>query len=116
MLGLPTIRTTLRTTGSGGMIVGRLWDVFRGRQRLISRGVYRLRTNQRGRVSFQLHGNGWRFVRGHRVKLELLGRDPNYLRTSNNRFAVRLSKLVAELPTRERPSRRLGIAKPTKDR
>jgi predicted acyl esterase len=116
MLGLPTIRATLRTAGRGGVIAGRLWDVFRGRQRLISRGVYRLRDNQRGRVSFQLNGNGWRFARGHRVKLELLGRDPNAYRTSNNRFAVRVSRLIAELPTRERPSRRLGIAKPILDR
>ncbi len=116
MLGLPTIRATLRTTGRDGLIAGRLWDVFRGRQRLISRGVYRLRTNQRGRVTFQLNGNGWRFARGHRVKLELLGRDPNAYRTSNNRFSVRVSSLVAELPTRERPSRRLGLVKPTLNR
>ena len=106
MLGLPTVRARIRTRGSGGMLAARLWDVSRGRQTLISRGVYRLRAGQRGRVTFQLFGNGWRFRRGHRVKLELLGRDPNFLRTSNNRFSVRVSRLRVALPTRERGRRR----------
>ena len=39
----------------------------------MSRGVYRLRDNQRGNLLFQLFGNGWRFARGHVAKLELLG-------------------------------------------
>ena len=100
MLGLPTIRARIRTTGRGGMIAARLWDVFRGRQTLISRGVYRLTDNQKGRIVFQLFGNGWRFGRGHVAKLELLGGDPNFLRPSNNRFSVRIKGLTLELPTR----------------
>jgi hypothetical protein len=67
---------------------------------LVSRGVYRLRDNQRGEVLFQLFGNGWRFGRGHVAKLELLGGDPNFLRPSNNRFSVRVTGLTLELPTR----------------
>jgi hypothetical protein len=74
--------------------------VHRGRQTLVSRGVYRLRDNQRGRIRFQLFGNGWRFARGHTAKLELLGRDPNFLRTSNFRFSVRIEKTRIDLPGR----------------
>ena len=100
MLGLPTIEAGIRTRGRGGLIAARLWDVHRGRQTLVSRGVYRLRDNQRGRITFQLFGNGWRFRRGHVAKLELLGRDPNFMRTSNLRFSVRVSRLRMDLPGR----------------
>jgi fermentation-respiration switch protein FrsA (DUF1100 family) len=100
LLGFPTVRASIKTKGRGGFIAARLWDVHEGRQTLISRGVYRLRDNQRGRIAFQLFGNGWRFETGHHVKLELLGNDPDYLRTSNFDFTVRASKLRIELPTR----------------
>jgi hypothetical protein len=65
----------------------------------VSRGVYRLVDEQRGKIVFQLFGNGWRFERGHVVKLELVGSDPEFLRPSNNRFSVRVSKLRVTLPT-----------------
>jgi len=105
MLGLPTVRATVRTTGRNGQLVGRLWDVFGAGQRLISRGVYRLADDQKGKVVFQLSGNGYRIAKGHTVKLELLGRDPGFLRPSNGSFSVRVSKLVAELPVRDRRPR-----------
>ncbi|MEA2330944.1 MAG: type transport system ATP-binding protein [Thermoleophilaceae bacterium] len=101
LLGLPTVRASIRTTGSGGLLAARLWDVYRGQQTLISRGVYRLEDAQRGKLVFQLFGNGWRFRRGHVAKLELVGSDPAFLRTSNNRFSVRVSKLRVSLPTLE---------------
>jgi predicted acyl esterase len=100
LLGLPIVESRIRTKGRGGFIAARLWDVHRGRATLVSRGVYRLRDNQRGRIVFQLHGNGWRFRRGHVARLELLGRDPNFLRTSNFRFRVRLARTSVTLQGR----------------
>jgi hypothetical protein len=100
MLGMPIVEGEVRTRGRGGFIAARLWDVYRGGQTLVSRGVYRLRDNQRGRILFQLFGNGWRFAKGHTAKLELLGNDPNFLRTSNFRFTVGISKLRVLLPGR----------------
>jgi hypothetical protein len=100
LLGMPTVEARIRTSGRGGFIAARLWDVNRGRQVLVSRGVYRLRDDQEGDIRFQLFGNGWRFRRGHTAKLELLGRDPNYLRTSNFRFSVRVSRARVDLPGR----------------
>jgi pimeloyl-ACP methyl ester carboxylesterase len=100
LLGMPTVESRIRTSGRGGFVAARLWDVFGGRQTLVSRGVYRLNDNQRGRIVFQLFGNGWRFAKGHRAKLELLGRDPNYLRTSNFDFSVRFTQTRIELPGR----------------
>jgi predicted acyl esterase len=98
MLGMPIVQARIRTRGRGGFIAARLWDVHAGRQTLVSRGVYRLRDRQRGEILFELFGGGWRFDRGHVAKLELLGRDPNYLRTSNLRFSVRLSRARVLLP------------------
>jgi hypothetical protein len=100
LLGMPLVEARIRTRGRGGFIAARLWDVHRGRQTLVSRGVYRLRDNQRGRVMFQLFGNGWRFGRGHVAKLELVGRDPLFLRTSNFRFSVNVSQTRVTLPGR----------------
>jgi predicted acyl esterase len=105
MVGLPTVKATIKTRGSNGQLVARLYDVFRGKATLITRGQYRLTTNQRGRITFQLNGGGWRFRKGHTVQLELLGQDPGYLRKSNSKFSVTVSKVTATLPTRERRPR-----------
>jgi hypothetical protein len=100
LLGMPLVQAQIRTKGRGGFIAARLWDVRKGTQVLVSRGVYRLRDNQSGRLLFQLFGNGWRFARGHTAKLELLGSDSQYLRTSNFKFRVSLSQTRVDLPGR----------------
>jgi predicted acyl esterase len=99
LLGLPTVRAQIRTKGRGGMIAARLWDVHGGKQLLVSRGIYRLEDNQKGKVVFQLFGNGWKFARGHTARLELTGNDASYLRPSNFKFSVKVSKLSVSLPT-----------------
>ena len=70
-----------------------------GQQVLVSRGIYRLEDNQKGKVIFQLFGNGWRFARGHTAKFELIGSDSSYVRASNFEFSVKVSKLSVSLPT-----------------
>jgi fermentation-respiration switch protein FrsA (DUF1100 family) len=102
MLGLPTITANIAASGKFGQIDARLWDISPNddTQRLISRGVYSLKTNQTGRITFQLHGNGYRFAAGHRVQLELLGRDAPYYQAGNFPVSVDVSKLTVSLPTR----------------
>jgi len=100
LLGMPLVQAQIRTKGRGGFIAARLWDVHDGTQVLVSRGVYRLRDDQSGSAMFQLFGNGWRFARGHTAKLELLGNDPNFLRTSNFKFRVTFSRTRVDLPGR----------------
>jgi fermentation-respiration switch protein FrsA (DUF1100 family) len=100
MLGLPTVKATIDTTGDFGELDSMLFDVDQsGNERLISRGAYRLTANQSGRVRFQLHGNGYEFAAGHTVKLVLLGRDDPYLRASNLPFSVDVSNVTVTLPT-----------------
>jgi hypothetical protein len=102
LLGLPTVRATIKTKGSNGQLDARLYDVFNGQETLVSRGQYRLTNNQKGALTWQLNGGGWKFAKGHTVELELLGQDPNYTRKSNGKFSVTLSQLSALLPTREK--------------
>jgi hypothetical protein len=102
LLGLPMVKATIATKGKYGELAARLYDVYRGQERLVTRGEYRLLDNQKGKVTFELNGNGYKFAKGHTVQLELLGQDPNYLRKSNGKFTVTVSKLSLSLPTRER--------------
>jgi|tagenome__1003787_1003787.scaffolds.fasta_scaffold20982933_5 pimeloyl-ACP methyl ester carboxylesterase len=105
MIGLPLVKATIATKGKFGQLDARLYDVFKGQERLITRSAYRLTTNQKGTVTFQLNGNAWKFAKGHTVELELLGQDPNAFRKSNGKFTVKVSKLSLSLPTRERKPR-----------
>ena len=100
LIGLPTVKATVKAIGAYGQIDARLWDVLpSGEERLISRGVYRLSENQLRAITFQLHGNAYEFAKGDTVKLELLGSDEPYYRASNSPFAVELSDLTVTLPT-----------------
>ncbi len=105
LLGLPTVQADVTVSAEYGQLDSRLWDLAPdGSRVLVSRGAYRLELAQSGkRITFQLHGNGYRFAPGHVPELELLGNDAPYLRPSNAQFTVSVSNVVVELPTRERP-------------
>ncbi len=106
MLGRPTIATRISSTGQYGQIDARLWDISpEGTQLLVTRGTYALYNGQTGEIEFQLHGNGYRFAKGHRVELELLGRDAPYYQPGNVPFTVRASDLEVTLPTLQRKPR-----------
>ena len=104
LLGPPVLTGRVRTTGDLGQLIARLWDLDpkSGTQRLITRGAYRLTDDQRGRFRFALDGNGWRFVKGHRIVVELLGRDAPTYGPSATTWRASLTKLRFALPVRER--------------
>jgi predicted acyl esterase len=114
LLGLPTVKVDVNITGDYAQLDSRLWDVAPdGTRTLVSRGAYRLEADQSDkRVTFQLWGNGWRFERGHMPQLELLGRDPPYLRPSNTQFTVNVSNVQVELPVLERSGTQPGVVPP----
>jgi hypothetical protein len=66
--------------------------------------VVRLRSKKI--VRFDLNGDGYRFARGHQVKLELLGRDGPTYRPADGAFSVTLRNLTVTVPTRERQATR----------
>ena len=110
LLGAPTVVATIRVRGGYPQVQARLWDVAPdGKQTLVTRGALHPDARSNGRRTvFQLHPNGWHFVAGHVVKLELLGRDSPYAQGSNEPFRVRVRRLRLELPVRGRPG---GIVK-----
>jgi hypothetical protein len=115
LMGLPTVRATVEVSQPYAQLDSRLWDLAPdGNRVLVSRGAYRLETSQSGKpITFQLHGNGWRFEPGHVPQLELLGQDPPYLRPSNTAFSLTVSKVTVELPTLERPGSATGVLTPS---
>jgi predicted acyl esterase len=104
LIGLPVITGRLVAKGTLGQLDARLWDLNprTGTQRLITRGTYRLANNQAGAFRFALDGNGWRFAKGHRIVVELLGRDAPAYGASPGAFSATLTGVQVQLPLRER--------------
>jgi dienelactone hydrolase len=98
VLGSPTVIANLNVSGSYPFIAARLWDVdpAAGTETLVARGLYRVSAN--GPQVFQLHPGAWHFAAGHIPKLELLGQDPPYARTSNGQFTITVAHLQLRLP------------------
>jgi hypothetical protein len=104
LLGRPVITGTVATKGRYGQLDARVWDLnpATGKQLLITRGAYRLLDNQKGRFTFTLDGNGWKFAKGHRIVVELLGRDDPTYGPSPTAFSATLTKVKVSLPVREK--------------
>jgi dienelactone hydrolase len=103
LLGAPAVTANLNVTGQFAFIAARLWDVdpSTNKETLVARGLYRINGNApNGTQTFQLHPGAWRFAAGHIPKLELLGQDPPYARTSNGTFSIQVSNLKLSLPVR----------------
>jgi predicted acyl esterase len=102
LLGMTRVRADVAVRGRDALLVGRLWDVDAAhrRQKLVDRAVVRLRA--RTTVDFGLNGNAYRFAPGHRIRLELLGRDAPTYRPDNDEFSVTVRNLRVTLPTRQR--------------
>jgi dienelactone hydrolase len=115
LLGSPTVIAELTATGQFPIIAARLWDVdpSTGNETLVARGVYRLDSNAPdGLQVFQLHPGAWHFAAGHVPKLELLGQDSPYVRTSNGQFSISVSDLQLRLPVHEAPGTAPGVGGP----
>jgi hypothetical protein len=101
LIGAPALRAQLDVSGappSDTQVAGRLWDVAPdGTQNLVARGLYRPRA---GANRWWLHPAAWRFERGHKAVLELLGNDAPYARPSNRIFEIEVRRLRVTLPTR----------------
>jgi dienelactone hydrolase len=101
LLGAPTVTARLAVTGTYALIAERLWDVdpATNTETLVARGVYRIDpAAPDGVQTFQLHPGAWHFAAGHVAKLELLGQDPPYVRTSNGTFSIAVRDVRLVLP------------------
>lgn len=115
LMGAPTVIANISVANGGeSQVAARLLDISQnGRQRLISRGVYR--PDASGPQIIQLHGNAYRFEEGHRIRLQLLPKDGvkdfplSYVRPSNNQMDVTVSDVDIRLPVKEKPGAAGGM-------
>jgi hypothetical protein len=107
MLGSATATIAFSHTGppdDGFQLDSRLYDVFPdGTAVLVDRGPRRLTAAEitAGQVTYQLHGNGWRFPAGHSVRLEVAQDDYPYVKSSDVPSSATLAGVDLEIPTRE---------------
>ncbi len=106
LLGSTKVAITHPKASGTSQIVARIWDVDprTNTMRLVDRSVTRPAANAT-RETLRLNGNGWRFAKGHRIRVELTAGDPPTFRRSNGSFSLRILTAKATLPTRE-PGRR----------
>ena len=102
LLGMTVVTGRVATQGRYGQLDARLWDLNPAThlERLVDRGAYRLNPGQRGAFRFVLDGGGWRFAKGHRIVVELLGRDAPTYAPSPDTFSATLTHVRATLPVR----------------
>jgi pimeloyl-ACP methyl ester carboxylesterase len=101
LLGVPRLRLRVEAPAQLSQLAVRVWERRGGRQRLVTRGVLRLRPRERGTVEADLNGAGWRFRPGSEIVVALLGRDAPFLRRDPGRArSVRVSGVRVTLPVR----------------
>ncbi|MGH2838617.1 MAG: S15 peptidase family protein [Thermoleophilaceae bacterium] len=96
-------RLTAMVTGAapGVQLNARLYDVFPdGHQVLVDRGVHTL-AGDADTVDIDLHGNGWRFPEGHRVRVELAQDDDPYVRRRDDAADLTVTHVTLSMPIRE---------------
>ena len=67
---------------------------------LVDRGVKRL-TSAMGPTTLDLHGAGWRFARGHRLRIELAQDDDPYVKSSVAPGSLVIAGVELSVPVRE---------------
>ena len=101
MIGQTRVAATLTGAASGVQLNARLYDVFpNGTQVLVDRGVHTL-ADASGTASLDLHGNGWRFGEGHRVRVEIAQDDDPYVRRRDDPASLTVNGITLSMPIRE---------------
>jgi predicted acyl esterase len=89
------------STADGLQLNTRLVDVFPdGQAVMVDRGVRRV-TSASGTVEYQLHGNGWRFEPGHRVRVEIAQDEAPFIKASVISSSATLTGARLRIPVRE---------------
>ncbi len=88
---------------TGVELNARLYDVFpSGTAVMVDRGPRRVTNGevQAGSVSYELHGNGWLFQQGHRIRIELAQDDDPFVKSSSVPSSLTLSGVDLAIPVR----------------
>lgn len=103
MVGATRVTVDFTATGQTDSMQmdARLYDIFpNGDAVLMDRGPRRLLGAEAaaGRVTFELHGNAWRFEPGHRVRIELAQDDDPFVHRSESPSSATLSRVGLVIP------------------
>ena len=101
MIGQTRVTATVEGAVAGAQMNARLYDRYPdGTQVLVDRGVYTM-ADDSGTVVIDLHGNAWRFAKGHRVRIELAQDDDPYVRRADQAATVTVERVHLSVPIRE---------------
>lgn len=101
MIGQTRVTATVGGAAAGMQLNVRLYDLYPdGTQVLVDRGVHTL-ADDSGTVELDLHGNAWRFLEGHRVRVEVAQDDDPYVRRADQTTAVAVTGVALAVPIRE---------------
>lgn len=99
--------------GSGLQLNARLYDLYPdGRQVMVDRGFKRL-SSATGTTTLDLHAAGWRFAKGHKIRIELAQDDDPYIKSSTQPSALALNGATLSVPVREASATLSGGPAPT---
>jgi len=106
MIGATRATVRFSATSSLGQVQmnARLYDVFPdGTALMVDRGPRRITDAEllAGKVSYELHGNGWRFPARHKIRIELAQDDDPYIKSSTVPSTVNISSVALDIPVRE---------------
>ena len=100
MIGRTRVNVAHTGTGSDIQLDARLYELFPdGTQVMVDRG-HRVLTSPNGPTTFDLNGNGWRFTRGNRLRIELAQDDEPYLKSSAVPSSLTLTGVSLDVPVR----------------
>ena len=97
----------LTGSSNGLQLNARLYDVAPdGSAALVDRGPRRVTAAEAaaGTLRTDLHGNGWRFDAGHRIRIELAQDDTPFVRATDEPSSLELSRVSLAIPVREASS------------
>jgi len=101
MLGMTRVFAAHTGTGSALQLNARLYDLHPdGTQVLVDRGVKSL-ADANGVSAMDLHGAGWRFAQGHRIRIELAQDDDTYIKASAQTGSLVIQGVGLSIPVRE---------------
>ncbi len=101
MLGQARVTVAHTGTGPARQLNARLYDLAPdGEQVMVDRGVKRI-TSAIGPTTLDLHGAGWRFASGHKLRLEVTQDDETYIKASSLPSSLTLSGVTMKVPVRE---------------
>jgi X-Pro dipeptidyl-peptidase-like protein len=102
MIGATRVTAPYQASGSELQLNARLYDVPpSGDPAMVDRGFRTLGNAPSGEAVLDLMGNGWRFERGHRIRVELAQDDDPFLKASTVPSRMTLEGVTLRLPVRE---------------